>query len=283
MIIHDESLQNYLSLLGNDPITELLNSSQLHHLQDFTLENDKCLSAVSPILNRSLDVMTMGDMDLKAIAHHICDAIYPAPLVALRLSGKDLRIWLEMSASIYQQPNDRSSMLLCKDALTFLFYPIAGLDYEINIDQSPLYDQFGDLNDEVFMNESKRRIGSIRYKGKEVLDQEEFTLITNRYAPFLTRAYWQGNTFLEIGSTNNHEALRDYLEYTASQEIRLTSTYLAEISWHWHLTSRMKKSLFLPIPVKDFSISPLLLRSYRMVVQAEEPSGYDIYFHSINS
>lgn len=280
MIINHESLQNYLSLLGNDPITELLNASQLHYLKQFTLESDRCLSAVSPAFSLPLEANMIDFRDLEWIENQICSAIYPAALVALRLSGQDLRVWLEMSASIYQQPNDRSSMLLNKDALTFLFYPIAGIDYEINIDQAPLYDQFGDLNSESLMVNSQRRITSMRYAGKEILDQDEFTLITNRYAPFLTKAHWQGNTFLEIGEITNHEALRHYLAQITNKEIQVSASDLENIPWHWYLTSAIKQSLFLPIPAKEFRIPQVFSRSYKMVMQAEEPSGYEVYFHS---
>lgn len=271
-------IQNYLSLLGNDPFTELLNQSQLHYLRQFVPENTRCLSAVSPVLSWYSDPQSQAS--LQKMTDQLMEVIYPSTLVALQMSGQDLRIWLEMSASIYQKPNDSSMMLLRKEALTFLFYPIAGISYQINIDEMPLFDQFGNqLYDSVTV--PKGRIEKMYYQGEEVQDDDQFTLITSHFAPFLKKAYWQGNRFMPLNDKSNREVLGQYyndlIKPVGSQS---SLHFLEQISWHWQLVSRISRGLFLPIPLKILTLPQQLEQSYRMIMQEMEPSGYEIYFQT---
>lgn len=271
-------IQNYLSLLGNDPFTELLNRSQLHYLRQFVPENTRCLSAVSPVLSWYSDPQSQAS--LQKMTDQLMEVIYPSTLVALQMSGQDLRIWLEMSASIYQKPNDSSMMLLRKEALTFLFYPIAGINYQINIDEMPLFDQFGNqLYDSVTV--PKGRIEKMYYQGEEVQDDDQFTLITSHFAPFLKKAYWQGNRFMTLNDKSNREVLGQYyndlIKPVGSQS---SLHFLEQISWHWQLVSRISRGLFLPIPLKILTLPQQLEQSYRMIMQEMEPSGYEIYFQT---
>lgn len=271
-------IQNYLSLLGNDPFTELLNRSQLHYLRQFVPENTRCLSAVSPVLSWYSGPQSQAS--LQEMTDQLMEVIYPSTLVALQMSGQDLRIWLEMSASIYQKPNDSSMMLLRKEALTFLFYPIAGINYQINIDEMPLFDQFGNqLYDSVTV--PKGRIEKMYYQGEEVQDDDQFTLITSHFAPFLKKAYWQGNRFMTLNDKSNREVLGQYyndlIKPVGSQS---SLHFLEQISWHWQLVSRISRGLFLPIPLKILTLPQQLEQSYRMIMQEMEPSGYEIYFQT---
>ncbi len=271
-------IQNYLSLLGNDPFTELLNQSQLHYLRQFVPENERCLSAVSPVLSWHSD--SLSQLSLETMTAQLMAVIYPSTLVALQMSGQDLRVWLEMSASIYQKPNDSSMMLLRKDALTFLFYPIAGIDYQINIDEAPLFDQFGNPQDDLTAGR-KGRIEKMCYRGKVVQDDDQFTLITSHFAPFLKKAYWQGNRFISLNHQSNREVLAQYcVDLMKSISSKPSRYFSAQIAWHWRLVSRISRGLFLPIPLKILTLPEQLEQSYRMIMQEMEPSGYEIYFQT---
>lgn len=271
-------LQNYLTLLGNDSVTELLNTSQLYYLQQFVGVREKCLSSVCPAFNLYIDD-ELGNYPLKEIVRNLQDTIYPAELVALELSGKDLRIWLEMMASIYQKPQKGRDTFLQKEALTFLFYPIAGLEYEIEIDHEALYDQFGNIR---LDRSGLGRIGTIYYNGNPITDDEQFTLITNCYAPFLKRAQWQGNHFIKIGNVTNLKVLDFYVKALDEALDKVVEAYplslfnAIKIRWNWYLTSHSQQHLFLPTSQKILKVPKIFTRNYTFIKQQDEPLGFEL-------
>ena len=96
--------------------------------------------------------------------------IHPNTIVALRLTGADLRGWLERSASVFRQviPGQQDQILLDPDMPSFHFDTIRGLSYEIDLSVAP-----GDPQ--------VHRVRNIRWQGRPLQDGDPFILATNSY------------------------------------------------------------------------------------------------------
>lgn len=280
MIVKDDALQNYLTLLGNDHISSILNASQLHYLKNTLGDDTPILSAVSPALSLTHASQEMiycpQSFKVEDFNTMIIPALYPATLSAIKVTGRDIKEWLEVAASIYQVPCTENSSLLNHTALTFLFYPIAGLSYTIDIDEPPLFNQFGEymnyhVRDGIFHpNLSKGRINEILYQGRAIGHDEEFMLIASSFAPSMRKWRLEGRTFMDIGSPDNRLVLLEYLKNNPCFEQISTSS--------WSLKSQLKAGVFLPMPIQNVIVPEYLYDLYDMQVADQEPSGFCINF-----
>lgn len=137
--------------------------------------------------------------------------VYPNTLKVVKLSGADVRNWLEMAASAFNQikPNDASEQILTSKVPAYNFDQILGLSYTIDITQAQRFDKLGKVQ-----NAAAHRIEDLSYEGKPVKDDQKFLVVTNNY-----RANGGGNfpgldgtkTVLDPGK-ESREVLRDYVE-----------------------------------------------------------------------
>lgn len=229
-------LNNTFNLLGNDGIYTLLNRSQLAYLQAEIGEDIPLLSAVAPGTS-ILDPQYFIDIEPGIISKKmIIPAVYPATLSALKMTGDEIKTWLEISASLYntQDGLERSegdleritsgNDLLISNALTYLFYPIFGVEYEIDLTEPSIYNQFGEK-----IGDGKGRIKALTYQGAPIADTDEFILIASSYAPYFANEMKKNRTFVEIGSPNNKAILLAYLEKNPILDL--------EVFPHWKLTA----------------------------------------------
>ncbi len=203
-------LSNQYNFIGNDAVYALGNASILAYLTQHLKSNDKILVANAPataIADPNYQIDIKGpDINKKDLSK----LVYPATLSALRMSGAEIKEWLEISASIYKEPNDKSNQLLKTDALTYLYYPIEGVTYEINIDHPSIYNQQGDKI--LGTNNKQGRIENLRYQGELIKDSDNFILMASSYAPYFSREMKKKRQFLDIGSPNNKQLLSEYLK-----------------------------------------------------------------------
>ncbi len=116
------------------------------------------LSAVSAF-NTEIG-LTAGDISLAHIA-----AIYPVEntLVAIRVTGKQLREFLEYSAR-YFAPHEAGGTIFAKDVKGYNFDMVSGVDYEIDV-----------------LRPVGSRITRLEYLGAPVNDEMTFSLAMNSY------------------------------------------------------------------------------------------------------
>ena len=106
-----------------------------------------------------------GDLLLR----HAADLyIHPNTIVALRLTGAEVRQWLARSARVFNQltPGTADQMLLDPDMASFNFDLICGVSYAIDLIAAP---------------GSVARIRDLRWQGRPVADGDPFILATNSY------------------------------------------------------------------------------------------------------
>lgn len=109
--------------------------------------------------------------------------LYPFPntLCGLRVTGAQLRDWLERAASRFNRiAPGGGDQVLCDPAMPgHDFDTIAGLSYRIDLSQPPRYGPGGGLRDT-----QARRITAMTCDGRPVADTDRFILATNSYRAF---------------------------------------------------------------------------------------------------
>lgn len=265
---------NHFNLLGNDPIYTLMNESQLSFLKSQTQidNNVKLLSSAAPAVSFH-DPSYFIDIPKGPVTHRqILPAIYPATLAALEMSGAEIKEWLEITASIYaQQKNDGDNSLLVKNAMTFLYYPISGISYEINLDKKPLYNQFGNALAGLG-HEGDGRIESLEYQGLPIDPEDKFILIASSYAPYFAREMKKGRDFINIGAPNNKDVFLQYLAKEQSLDINVQP--------NWQLKSQINNPIQLQLPTTYRYLPNEVSQLYEIVPTPSQIEGslIEIYF-----
>jgi 2',3'-cyclic-nucleotide 2'-phosphodiesterase/3'-nucleotidase len=148
-----------------------------------------------------------GDLCLR----HAADLYsFPNLLCAVRVTGRDLRDWLERAAVIFKRitPGLPGQCLIDRSLPGHHFDMIAGLDYEIDVSQPARFNRTGKLN-----HPHARRIRNLRFEGETVGDERSFILATNNYraqggGPF---AAVPADRFLPVGNRLIRDVLADHI------------------------------------------------------------------------
>ncbi|MGF1681833.1 bifunctional 2',3'-cyclic-nucleotide 2'-phosphodiesterase/3'-nucleotidase [Photobacterium minamisatsumaniensis] len=213
------SLSNDFNLLGNDTVYQVVSESQKRYLAPYIKSTDKVISATAPAIHRNdpayfLDI-EKGDINKRDIA----SLVYSSTLAALEVTGAEVKEWLEMSASMYAEPTDEGNEIVKPNSLTFLYYVIDGIDYDINITKPSTYNQFGNK-----IADGNGRVENITYQGKPVAADDTFVIIASSYAPFFAREMKRGRDFIDIDSPNSRDVLQTYLSQP-EQDINVSDNW----------------------------------------------------------
>lgn len=139
------------------------------------------LSAVSPAKAgglggaRNYTNIAKGPLTLRSLADLYT---FPNHIAALKLSGAQIRAWLERSASVYNQlhPEQQDGMLINPEHPAYNFEIIYGLSYRIDLSQPARYHGDGSVFDP-----AHSRIRDLRLNGSELEDEAEFIVCTNSF------------------------------------------------------------------------------------------------------
>jgi 2',3'-cyclic-nucleotide 2'-phosphodiesterase/3'-nucleotidase len=194
-------IHSYYSLVADDASVKLVTEAQAWYVADL-LKNSPhkdlpLLSAAAPFKaggrggpNYFTDIKP-GPLAIKDMADIY---IYPNTIRAVKVTGAQVREWLERSAGIYNQIDPAKGgeqELVNAKFPAFNFDVIAGVQYKIDPTQPSRYDNDGKLVDA-----NARRIKDLTHNGKPVADDQVFIVATNNY-----RAGGGGNFPGNDGST----------------------------------------------------------------------------------
>ncbi|WP_347311322.1 bifunctional 2',3'-cyclic-nucleotide 2'-phosphodiesterase/3'-nucleotidase [Defluviimonas sp. SAOS-178_SWC] len=178
-------LYSYFALVADDPSVQIVSIAQKWYITEMMkgteYEGLPILSAAAPFKaggRGGPDYYTdvpAGDIAIKNVADLY---LYPNTIRAVKVTGAQLKDWLERSAGMFNQvtPGEADQVLLNPDFPSYNFDVIDGVTYEIDLSQPSRYGPKGeDLNPEA------NRIVNLAFDGKPVDPAAEFVIATNNY------------------------------------------------------------------------------------------------------
>lgn len=178
-------LHSYFALVADDPSVQIVSIAQKWYigemLQGTEFEGLPILSAAAPFkaggrggAEYYTDV-PKGDVAIKNVADLY---LYPNTARAVKVTGAQLKGWLERSAGMFNQveAGKADQVLLNPEFPSYNFDVIDGVTYEIDLSQPSRFAPKGDLVDE-----NASRIVNLMFEGAPVTDDQEFIVATNNY------------------------------------------------------------------------------------------------------
>ena len=212
-------IHSYFAQVADDPSVQVVSNAQLAYAK-------KALAGTPhaglPLLSAAAPFKTGGrggsnyytDIPAGPIAvRNVADLyIYPNTVKVVKLSGAQVREWLEFSAGAFNRIDPAGAPeqnLINSSFPSFNFDTLDGLRYRIDVTQPARYERSGKL-----VAPEARRIVDLRHDGRPVDDAAFFAVVTNNY-----RASGGGNFPTLDGSQivldapdENREALLQYLQ-----------------------------------------------------------------------
>ncbi|MEM9969904.1 MAG: bifunctional 2',3'-cyclic-nucleotide 2'-phosphodiesterase/3'-nucleotidase [Pseudomonadota bacterium] len=177
-------LHSYFALVADDPSVQIVSIAQKWYIEEMMKgtehEGLPILSAAAPFKAGGrggpeyyTDVPA-GDVAIKNVADLY---LYPNTVRAVRITGAEVKDWLERSAGMFNQVSPgEEAMLLNPDFPSYNFDVMDGVTYQIDLSEPSKFGPKGEL-----MNPDANRIKNLTYNGQPVTDDMEFVVATNNY------------------------------------------------------------------------------------------------------
>ncbi|MEM9320706.1 MAG: bifunctional 2',3'-cyclic-nucleotide 2'-phosphodiesterase/3'-nucleotidase [Pseudomonadota bacterium] len=181
----DAPLHSYFALVADDPSVQIVSNAQTWYIEQMMAgtENEGL-----PILSAAAPFKAGGrggpeyftDVPEGAIAiRNVADLyLYPNTVRAVRITGAEVREWLERSAGMFNQiePGQTDQVLLNPDFPSYNFDVIDGVTYQIDLSQPSRYDGEG-----VVVAPDAHRIVNLMFDGAPIDPAQAFIVATNNY------------------------------------------------------------------------------------------------------
>jgi 2',3'-cyclic-nucleotide 2'-phosphodiesterase / 3'-nucleotidase len=180
-----KAMDTYFSLIGDNAALQVISDAQIWYARQLLAGGPHAtlplLSAVAPFKaggRGGVEFFTQvpeGQVALKNIADLY---IYPNTLKAVKVTGQQLKDWLEMSSGIFNQikASADEQPLINAAFPAFNFDMIDGVTYQIDLAQPAKYDGQGKI-----VNADANRIVGLAHNGQPVTPTQEFVVVTNNY------------------------------------------------------------------------------------------------------
>jgi len=178
-------LHSYFALVADDPSVQIVSIAQKWYVEQLLAGSDYAglpvLSAAAPFKAGGrggpeyyTDVAP-GDVAIKNVADLY---LYPNTVRAVKVTGAEVKDWLERSAGMFNQitPGSTDAVLLNPAFPSYNFDVIDGVTYQIDLSQPSKFDREGAV-----VAPEANRITNLMYDGKPVTADMEFVIATNNY------------------------------------------------------------------------------------------------------
>ncbi|WBV21983.1 bifunctional 2',3'-cyclic-nucleotide 2'-phosphodiesterase/3'-nucleotidase [Pantoea piersonii] len=207
-------MYSYLSLVQDDPTVQIVNNAQrayvAHFIQgDPDLGRLPVLSAAAPFKAggrkndpASYTEVEKGDLTFRNAADLY---LYPNTLVVMKVSGAQVKEWLECSAGQFNQIDPQRSSaqsLINWDFRTYNFDVIDGVNYQIDVTQPARYDGECQL-----IHPDASRIKNLTWQGKPVDPHATFLVATNNYRAYGGKFAGTGDKFIAFAAPDENRAV----------------------------------------------------------------------------
>jgi len=187
-----DDLYSFLALVKDDPTLQIVSDAQKDYVEtliqgDVNLENLPVLSAAAPFKVCSREGICADESSFTTVSRgalalsHAADLyLYANTLVAVKVTGAELKGWLECSASQFHRID--TSVTTPQELVNFAGFPtynfdvIDGVTYEIDITQPARNDRGCEVIDQ-----TAERIVNLEYNGQPVSAEQVFIVATNNY------------------------------------------------------------------------------------------------------
>ncbi|MBV7298888.1 2',3'-cyclic-nucleotide 2'-phosphodiesterase [Enterovibrio paralichthyis] len=234
----NDVMYSFLSLVQDDPTVQIVNLAQKDYVERFIqgdpdLEGIPVLSAAAPFKagGRKNDPANFTEVESGELTfRNAADLyLYPNTLVTLKVTGKEVKEWLECSAGQFNQIDpisDAPQSLINWDGFrTYNFDVIDGVNYQVDVTQPARYD--GDCN---LVNDGAERIKNLTFNGKPVDMAQPFLVATNNYRAYLGKFPGTGNDFIAFASPDeNRTVVANYISAVTKEKGVVTPT--ADNNW----------------------------------------------------
>ncbi|MTI13865.1 bifunctional 2',3'-cyclic-nucleotide 2'-phosphodiesterase/3'-nucleotidase [Sansalvadorimonas verongulae] len=237
----DDVMYSYLSLVQDDPTIQIVNKAQIDYVQQFIqgdpdLADLPVLGAAAPFKagGRKNDPTNYTEVESGVLSFKNASDLYlyPNTLVAMKVSGADVREWLERSAGQFNQidpgSTERQELLNWDTFRTYNFDVIDGVNYQVDLTQPSRYNEKGEV-----VHKNAHRIQQLTFDGKPVKDDQVFLVATNNYRAFGGGAF-PGITAEKVAFPAPDETrsiLADYIAKTTKEQGTVKPS--ADNNWHF--------------------------------------------------
>ena len=222
-----DNMYSYLALVQDDPTIQIVNQAQKAYVEKVApsvpaMAGLPILSAGAPFKagGRKNDPtgyteVNKGELTFRNAADLY---LYPNTLVVVKVSGEQLKEWLECSAGMFKQIDPASdkpqSLLDWEGFRTYNFDVIDGVNYEYDLTQPPRYD--GECK---LINPDAHRVVNLTYQGEPVDPKAEFLIATNNYRAYGNKFPGTGDKHIVYASPDeNRQVLADYIKATSEKD-----------------------------------------------------------------
>ncbi len=220
-------MYSFLALVQDDPTIQIVNLAQKDYVERFIqgdpdLDGLPVLSAAAPFKagGRKNDPSNYTEVESGELTfRNAADLyLYPNTLVTLKVSGKEVKEWLECSAGQFNQIDPNSvqpqSLINWDGFRTYNFDVIDGVNYQIDVTQPARYN--GDCQ---LINPEAQRIVNLTYKDKPVDMQQTFLIASNNYRAYSNKFPGTGAEFVAFDSPDeNRTVLADYIARVSKEK-----------------------------------------------------------------
>jgi len=234
----NDVMYSFLALVQDDPTIQIVSLAQKDYVERFIqgdpdLDGLPVLSAAAPFKagGRKNDPSNYTEVESGELTfRNAADLyLYPNTLVTLKVTGKEVKEWLECSAGQFKQIDVNStapqSLIDWDGFRTYNFDVIDGVNYQIDITQPAKYD--GNCN---VVNADSQRIVNLTYKGKPIDTTQTFLIATNNYRAYSNKFPGTGSDFIAFDSPDeNRTVLADYIARVSKEQGEVTPS--ADNNW----------------------------------------------------
>lgn len=207
-------MYSYLSLVQDDPTVQIVNNAQRAYVEHF-IQGDPdlgrlpVLSAAAPFKagGRRNDPASYVEVEKGPLTfRNAADLyLYPNTLVVMKISGAQVKEWLECSAGQFNQIDPHSSKtqsLINWDFRTYNFDVIDGVNYQIDVTQPARYDAECQL-----IHPQASRIRQLSWQGKPIDPQATFLVATNNYRAYGGKFAGTGDKYIAFASPDENRSV----------------------------------------------------------------------------
>ncbi|WP_425481995.1 bifunctional 2',3'-cyclic-nucleotide 2'-phosphodiesterase/3'-nucleotidase [Cytobacillus depressus] len=207
-------IHSYFALAQDDPSIQIVTNAQKWYVERKVKgtpdENLPILSAGAPFKaggGSNYTYIPAGTIAIKNVADLY---LYPNTIATVKITGADVKEWLEMSAGQFNQidpTSDKEQPLINRSYPAYNFDVMDGVTYQIDVTEPAKYDRNGNL-----VNAEANRIKNLQYNGQPIDLEQEFLVATNNYRAGGNFPGVRNQTAVEMYPDENRQAIIDYIQ-----------------------------------------------------------------------